>query len=145
MQDRLFHISPGPGISVGEFIETPIRDLMNPGVVAISADASLRAAYRAMAYRRVHAVLVIAPDGRPLGWVTARGLLSHVERDTSLTDIRDAISEEALTIVSSASVAEAIELMQASDSSHLIVVRQPGSFPVGTISDLDIAAFVGTL
>jgi len=67
---------------------------MTPGVVTIVEDASVKQARRALKAHAVHAVLVVGRDqGRPLGWVTARGLLSWVDRDESLAHARDAITE----------------------------------------------------
>ena len=64
---------PFPAAS-GDYLETPVRDFMTPGVLTIAEYASLRQVYRAMVAHSVHAVLVVGrTEGRALGWVTARG------------------------------------------------------------------------
>src|SRR4051794_35235208 len=75
-----------------------VREVMTPGVVTIVEDASVKQARRAIHAHRVHAVLVLGRErGRPLGWVTARGLLSWVDREESLAHARDAITEPPTT------------------------------------------------
>jgi CBS domain-containing protein len=65
-----------PGGHSDRRLETPVREFMRPGVIAVSEDASLRQAERAMVRHGVHAILLLGrQNGRPLGWVTARGLL----------------------------------------------------------------------
>lgn len=49
---------------------------MRPGVVTVAEDASVLQARRALQAHGVHAVLVVERShGRPLGFITARGLL----------------------------------------------------------------------
>jgi CBS domain-containing protein len=72
---------PSPAAS-GDYLETPVRDFMTPGVLVIAEDATLRQVYRALVAHSIHAVLVVGRnEGRPLGWVTARGLLGWIGQD----------------------------------------------------------------
>jgi signal-transduction protein with cAMP-binding, CBS, and nucleotidyltransferase domain len=88
----------------------------------------------------VHAVLVVgARSGRPLGWITARGLLSWVDADETLAPARAAIREPAVPIDPSAPVRDAVSRMLGSSVSHLIVQRT-GSLPEGTLSEVDVLA-----
>lgn len=90
--------APFPAAS-GDHLETPVRDFMTPGVLTIAEDASLGHVYRAMVAHAVHALLVVGRiEGRPLGWVTARGLLGWVGCDQSLACAREAITERPVTI-----------------------------------------------
>ena len=72
--------------------DTPVREIMAPGVLTISEDASPQQVHRTLAGHGVHSVLVVGrQEGRPLGWVTARGLLGWAESDaTSIAAERDA-------------------------------------------------------
>ena len=130
--------------SSGDYMETPARHLMTPGVVMIPEDAGLRHVYRAMTAHGVRAVLVIGrADGNPLGWVTARGLLDWVGKDEALASARDAIIEQPTGIDPSATAREALAALSQPGVSHLLV-RKPGdSVPEGVISELDLVALEG--
>lgn len=133
----------GRVLTTGDFLDTPVRELMNPGVISISENASLDQVYAALAIRRVHAVLVVGSQhGTPLGWATATGLLGFAERDTSIVSARDAITEQPHSIVYGSSARDAIAAISEADTSHLLVVDGEGNFPVGVISDIDLAAFL---
>ena len=125
-------------------METPVRHLMTPGVVSIPEDASLLHVYRAMTAHSVRAVLVVGrTEGRPLGWVTARGLLGWVGKDESLASARDAITERATSIDPSATAREAVVALLQAGVSHVLVRRSDDTMPEGVVSDLDLIAFEG--
>jgi CBS domain-containing protein len=135
--------APSPAAS-GDYLETPVRDFMTPGVLTIAEDASLRHVYRAMVAHSVHAVLVLGRSGgRPVGWVTARGLLGWIGRDQSLVSAREAITERAVTVEPSASAREALTAISQAGTSHLIVCRESGVAPEGVVSELDLVALEG--
>jgi len=134
-------ISP---LSPGDHLVTPVRDLMTPGVVSIPEDASLLHVYRAMTAHSVRAVLVVGrTEGRPLGWVTARGLLAWVGKDESLASARDAITERATFIDPNANAREAIVALLQAGVSHVLVRRSDDAMPEGVLSDLDLVALEG--
>jgi CBS domain-containing protein len=121
-----------------------VREIMTPAVLSIADDASLGHVYRAMVAHSVHAVLVVGRnEGRPLGWVTARGLLAWVGRDQGLASARDAITERPATIEPSASAREALTALAQAGTSHLLVCRHKDATPEGVVSDLDIVALEG--
>jgi CBS domain-containing protein len=125
--------------STGQYLDTPVRDIMSPGVVSISEDAALRHAYRAMIIHRVHAVLIIGrSQAKPLGWVTSRGLLSWLEREGSLAYARDAITERPVMIEPSASAREAVRQLSQANVSHLLVCHHPDLSPEGVVTALDL-------
>ena len=127
-----------PG-SHGAHLDTPVREIMTAGVVALTEDASLRQAHRALVAHRIHGVLVIGRNGgRPLGWITARGLLAWAEQDATIASARDAITERAETIEPSATAREAIAALSQPGVSHLLVCRHPMESPEGVISELDL-------
>jgi len=81
VSDTLLHPPPAPP---ADRLDAAIRDAMRPGVIVISGHASVARAQRALLAHGVHAILVLDDDGgRPLGWVTSRGLLRWAERDIS--------------------------------------------------------------
>jgi len=117
---------------------------MTPGVVSIPEDASLLHVYRAMTAHSVRAVLVVGrTEGRPLGWVTARGLLAWVGKDESLASARDAITERATFIDPNANAREAIVALLQAGVSHVLVRRSDDAMPEGVLSDLDLVALEG--
>lgn len=137
-------IPSGRLLTTGDFLDVAVRKAMNSGIVAIAEGASLDSVYHALVSHRIHAVLVVgAKNGTPLGWATAGGLLAHADEDRSLVSARDAITEEPHEIGMRETVRDAIAMLSEMNTTHLIVVEQKGSFPVGTISELDVAAFLG--
>jgi CBS domain-containing protein len=115
------------------------RDLMTPGVISIVEDASLAQVHRALAAHRVHALLVVGRrSGRPLGWVTASGLLAWLDGDPALACASDAITEPATAIEPSASGREALTALGQPRVSRLLVQRHVEALPEGVISELDL-------
>ena len=132
--------APSPAGSA-DHLETPVRNLMTPGVLTIAEDASLIHVYRAMVVHSVHAVLVVGrTKGKPVGWVTARGLLAWVGRDESLASASDAITERPFKINPSASAREALTALSQPGTSHLLVCRSEDASPEGVVSELDLVA-----
>jgi CBS domain-containing protein len=128
----------------GDHMETPARDIMTPGVVSIPEDASLLHVYRAIVAHSVRAVLVVGrTEGKPLGWITARGLLGWVGKDESLASARDAITERPTSIEPSATAREALVALSQVGVSHLLVRRSTDAMPEGVVSELDLVALEG--
>ena len=122
-------------------LDTEVRVAMTPGVIAVSEHTPVREAFRALTAHRIHSLLVIgATHGRPLGWVTARGLRPHLLDTDSMACVRDAITHEPASIHPSATVREALTLLGRPDITQLLVVTHPDSFPEGVLSDLDVVS-----
>ncbi len=122
-----------------------VRHIMTPGVVTIVEDASLVQVYRALMAHRVHSVLVLgAHAGRPLGWVTAHGLLGWVDGDASLAVARDAITEAPTTISPSATARDALVALSQPMTQQLLVAAAPDRLPEGVVSALDLVAASGS-
>lgn len=131
-------------LASGDYLETPARYVMTPGVVTIPEDASLRHVYRAMTAHGVRAILVVGrSQGIPLGWVTARGLLAWVGKDESLASARDAVTERPTWVDPSATAREALVALSQPGVSHLLVRKSDDSTPEGVISELDLVALQG--
>lgn len=130
-------------LAANSHLDVEVRHVMTPGVVTISEDASMHDVYRALVAHRVHAVLVAGRStGKPLGWVTARGLLSWVARDESMACARDGITHPAVIIQPNAIVREALTAIQQPGVTQLLVGHPAGSAPEGVLSDLDLIALV---
>jgi CBS domain-containing protein len=122
-------------------LQTPVRDFMRPGVIAISEDASLRQVERAMVRHNVHAILVLGrTTGRPLGWVTSRSMLQWISQDLALVTASQGVTETPTFIEPGATAQDAAKALSAAGVSHLLVTRAPGETPQGVVSDLDVIA-----
>jgi CBS domain-containing protein len=121
-------IPSGRLLTTGDFLDVAVRKAMSPGIVSIAEGATLDAVYHALVRHRIHALLVVgSKSATPLGWATAGGLLAHADEDRALVSARDAIT-----------------MLSELNATHLVVVEEKGGFPVGTISELDVAAFLGS-
>lgn len=143
LQEAGQETSSVPGMADGH-LEVQVRQFMTPGVLAISEDASLAQVYRAMSKHEIHAVLVVGRiEGRPLGWVTARGLLGWMQEDAAIVSARDAITERPTAIEPSASVREALTAISQLGVSRLLVCPREGAFPEGVVTDQDLITLQG--
>jgi len=125
----------------GDHLETPVRDLMTPGVVTIAEDASLSQVFRAMRAHDVHAVLVVGSRrGVPLGWITARGLLAWMEHDPGLVHARDAVTERVRTIEPGSPARDAVVALSSVDTTHLLVSHGDDRMPEGVVSAVNLVA-----
>jgi CBS domain-containing protein len=125
-------------------LSTPVRDFMRPGVVTVPEHTSLLQAKRAMVRHGIHAVLVVAnADGRPLGWVTAGGLLPWLERDDldELPAAR-AITESPHRIEPDDTARGALAALAEPGVSHLLVCPAQDGPPFGVVSPLDVVELV---
>ncbi|MDX6697203.1 MAG: hypothetical protein QOE65_600 [Solirubrobacteraceae bacterium] len=121
-------------------LDGEVREVMTPGVVSLVETASLRQGYRALVAHGVHSVLVLGrTTGKPLGWVTARGLLGRMADDAELFSVGDAITHPPATIEPTATLREAISALAQPGISQLIVA-EPDALPQGVLSDLDLIA-----
>jgi CBS domain-containing protein len=129
------------GLDSGPLASATVRDVMSPGVVAISGESTAGECAEAMHARRTHAVLVINPATRePMGWVSHRDVLLHILEDPLLTLASSSVSQEAAWIEPSATVEEAARRMQEEDLTHLLVGDQE-AIPEGVISSWDVVGF----
>ena len=120
-------------------LHTPVREFMRPGVIALSEDASLRQAERAMMRHGVHAILLLGrTSGQPVGWVTTRGMLQWLNEDLGLVPARKGVAEPPTFIEPSATAQEAVAALSAPGVSHLLVARAPGETPQGVVADVDV-------
>ena len=121
------------------FADCEVAEIMTHGVVCISEDASLHDVQQAMLAWNVHAILAVGiHGGRPLGWITSRGLLGFVECERTLVRARDAVVEPPATIDPGASAAEALVALSQPGVSRLLVARGADRWPTGVVTDVDI-------
>jgi CBS domain-containing protein len=124
-------------------LDTPVSEVMHHGVITLPSTATLADAAATMRDNHVHAVLVTAADGSPLGWVTSRGILHNHARDWSLgAGAVHAITEPAATVAPTATLADALTVFVATGASHILVADSPVNEPIGVVADSDLVAFI---
>jgi CBS domain-containing protein len=125
-----------------EPVQRPVREVMSPGVIALSSDTTIGACASAMYERHTHAVLIIdRKDRLPRGWVFHKDILEHLESDPLTTLAADAISETVSLIAPEATVKEAADRMVAEGLTHLLVAASLEAIPEGVLSTWDIVTF----
>jgi len=123
----------------GDHLQVAVGDVMTPGVVTISADASLLQALRAIRAHDVHAILVVgAQEHKPIGWITVEGLLDWIGQDPGLLCARDAVSEPPTVIDPLASARDALRALSQPDTQHLLVCRHPDGAPEGVVTAVNL-------
>lgn len=131
----------GGQVPDGSSGDVPVSRVMTPGVLMIVDDAPLRHVMRAMATHGVHAILVVSrAGGRPVGWVTDRGLLPFIGRDDSMVVARTAVDEPPVLISPGAPMSDAAAELRRPEVSHLLVSAGPAEAPEGVVSALDLIA-----
>ena len=126
-----------------ERLMTPVRDVMRPGVITMAESASLLEAKRAMVRHGVHTILIVSDeDGRPLGWVSADGLLAWLQRDLGALPAAQGITEPARRIEPGATARDALEALLDPAVSHLIVATTAAEAPHGVIGAMDLVDLV---
>ncbi len=123
---------------MGGLLDEEVRSVMNAGAVTIGADSSVEQARRAMLAHSVHAILVVGPGGRPLGWITAGGVLDHLRREAHLKRVGDAVDEPAVRIHPSEPASRAVELLAEHGVRRLYVARSDGDHPEGVVGEFDL-------
>jgi CBS domain-containing protein len=123
-----------------ELLDREVHELMNPGCIVISEDATVAQAADALSAHRVHAVLVVgARNGTPLGWVTARGLLGWLGRDRSLARAQEAITEQVTDVRPHQCLRAALYALSQAGTTRLLVRRGPEELPEGVVTEFDLA------
>jgi CBS domain-containing protein len=132
-----------PTATPGDRLARHVRDFMRPGVVTIPEHASLLDAKRALVAHSTHAVLVLGADaGRPLGWVTAGGLLGWLERDLAAIPAERAITEPPHFIAPDDSAADALRALAEPGVTHLLVGSIAGGPAHGVVAAIDVVDLV---
>jgi CBS domain-containing protein len=148
-------------------VKKPLRvaDLMNPNVVCVRPDMTLRDAERLLGERRVTGAPVVDDAGQPIGVISQHDLIVHqAERttagasgrfytdvddyrdiagqpiDVGTTRVSELMSEDVVSVERETSAAEAARLMQARRIHRLLVTNR--GLLVGIVSSLDLLAAV---
>ena len=130
-------VGPGPASFPGS--DAPVSHAMNSGVVTCRPDASLTLVASIMAGYGLHA-LVIEPDHE-----TVPILLSDLDLVTAALEQPNALAgeiarEPAATVAADTTLGEAVSMMAAKLTPHLLVVEPGSGVAAGMLSSLDVTA-----
>jgi CBS domain-containing protein len=114
-------VSPDPLIPVHRW-SVPVETAMTQGVITVAEDATLHQVRRTLSGAGVDAVLVIGrTNGGPLGWITATGLLAHLDADPFRTRATELVTEQPNLIGPGEPLRHAAAMLAAAGVTHLLV------------------------
>jgi CBS domain-containing protein len=117
-----------------------VADVMSRAILVCRDSTPLPDVARGMTDARYRSVLVVDPQGRPLGVISGLDLLGYCG-EAGCADVTAArVMHQALTISPRATLREAADLMIENHHHRLVVVdpEHPQSMPLGVISSYDI-------
>jgi CBS domain-containing protein len=128
---------------VPSFEKRRVGDVMHPGVVFCTPQATLRTVAQIMADRAIHSVVVSDLDApvsrRNWGVISDLDLLRAAGGDPASQTAGRIARTELRTVGADETLPRAAELMSRHGVTHLIVVDADGSRAVGVLSSLDLA------
>ena len=115
-----------------------IASAMTPVVISVTEDATLHQVRRALAGGEADAVLVTGRvNGMPLGWITAVGLLAHLDADPWTTRAVNLVTEQPNLIRPDEPLRQAAAMLAAAGVTHLLV-SGPGRSFAGVVTARDL-------
>ncbi len=122
-----------------------ISDIIKKKLETIEEMTSVQEAAKKMKDKNVSSVVVVDTDGKPLGLVTERDLVTKVcinDIRTSTVTSREIMSSPLITINSSSSPSAAAETMLKNNIRHLLVVDDgDANKPIGIITPLNFTRY----
>ena len=122
-----------------------ISDMMSKNLELVELMTSMMEAARKMKEKNVSSLVVVDNEKRPLGIVTERDLVRKAcvnDIRTSAINVNEIMSSPIITIDSSSSASEAVDMMVQKNVRHLLVVDKKNNNninkPVGIITPLDL-------
>ena len=121
-----------------------IGDMMSKNLELIEVMTPVMEAARKMKEKNVSSLVVVDNEKRPPGIVTERDLVRKAcvnDIRTSAINVNEIISSPIITIDSSSSASEAVDMMVQKNVRHLLVVDKKNNNinkPVGIITPLDL-------
>ena len=116
----------------------PVREAMRREVVAVSPDAPISAAARAMSTHRIHRVFVTKGDAL-VGVLSTKDLLLAIHTERVLLPIRELMSAPAYTVPLTARLSVATDRLERAHVSGLCVIDED-EWPVGTFTQTEALA-----
>ena len=127
-----------------------VSDLMRKKLVTIKESTSVQEAANKMKEKNVSSLVVVDENGRPLGLITERDLVSMVcisDIYTSKITNKEIMSSPLVTVKSKSLSSEAVDIMLQNNVRHLLVIDNESSKdvnkPIGIITPLDFTRSQG--
>ena len=124
-----------------------VSELMHPGFVGCAFETSLTTVARLMTRYRVHCVVgfgdATEDDTSLWGVISDRDVVAALASGASTATAGSLAATEVVTVAPTDTIRHAVQLMRDHRASHLLVVDRRSDRPVGVLSTLDIAAFLG--
>jgi CBS domain-containing protein len=119
-------------------IERLVRDIYHKGVIFCKPDTPLQEVVRVMADTEIHAIMVAEQEGEsPVGVVSHSDAIVHYGKDLAAIQAREVMTPQVVSIVESATVAEA-SLRLVESHIHRLLVVDGEDRPLGILSTTDI-------
>ncbi len=120
-----------------------VADVMSDAILVCRDKTPVASVARAMTDAHYRSVLVVDPQGKPVGVVSEKDLIPLIQNGSlqeSLTVVD--VMHKMLTVDSHASLREAAQLMIQHHHHRVVVVddNDPDAFPLGIVSSFDIVA-----
>jgi CBS domain-containing protein len=131
---------------------TTIRAIMRRGIETIKDTDSAQQAAKKMKDKNVSSLVVVDENGKPLGIVSERDLVTKVctnNESVNMIKNKEIMSSPLITIKPSSSPSEAADMMLQHNVRHLLVVDDSGNnhndAPVGILTPLDFTRHQGDI
>ena len=100
-----------------------VKEIMNPNVVSLTPEATLKEASELMAKQKIGSVVII-DDGNPVGIITERDFATKVvlQSFSSETKVSEVMSSPVIHVTSDQSVADIIDIMANKDIRKVPVI-----------------------
>jgi len=117
-----------------------ISDILRKKLESVEDTTSIQEVAKKMKARDVSSLVVVDPNGKPVGIVTERDIVTKVcinDIPTSTVISKEIMSTPLITIKGKSSTSTAAEMMIKNDVRHLLVIDDENK-PIGIITPLDL-------
>jgi len=117
-----------------------ISDILRKKLESVDDTTSVQEVAKKMKDRDVSSLVVVDPNGKPVGIVTERDIVTKVcinDLPTSTVVSKEIMSKPLITIKGRSSTSTAAEMMIKNDVRHLLVIDDENK-PIGIITPLDL-------
>ena len=124
-----------------------ISDILRKKLESVDDTTSVQEVAKKMKDRDVSSLVVVDPNGKPVGIVTERDIITKVcinDLPTSTVISKEIMSKPLITIKGRSSTSTAAEIMIKNDVRHLLVIDDRNK-PIGIITPLDLTRNQGSI